>query len=183
MIAPGILPFLGDSSPEPTAFLGWLAANWPLVDKSFETLSQSCNKLSTGFETVGTTAAVLTASVALIQAELGDKSQDIQDRDVWTAIRNIQMSQGEAPSPAVLQQLVGLSDRNSRSELRLDDAESRLASVVQENDQKNCLLLQQLRGLADAFPCHVGPCKVLVNKFTSQGGANYGDLLDQCLNT
>jgi hypothetical protein len=50
---------------------------------------------------------------------------------------------------------------------------------VQENEQENWLLLQQLQGLAEAFPRHLGPPWVLVERFTSQGGSNYyGDLLE-----
>ncbi len=52
---------------------------------------------------------------------------------------------------------------------------------MQENEQENWFLLQQLQGLAEAFPRHLGPPWVLVERFTSQGGSNYGDLLERRL--
>jgi hypothetical protein len=63
----------------------------------------------------------------------------------------------------------------------LEDAEMQLTRVTQENDQKNRYLLQQLRGVADAVPRYLAPARFLVERFTSQGGTDYGDLLERRL--
>ena len=91
MLAPDSLPLFGGTDQEPSAFLGWLIVNWPHINKSFGDLSQLYSELSVGWRASGLNMDVLATSVALVRTELGNKSQDIEDRDVWTAIRNIRL--------------------------------------------------------------------------------------------
>ena len=88
-IAPRLLPPFEDLSTDPAVFLSWLMTNWPMVDTRFADLGHIYADLSNGLFYTAVDMEVLTALVALIWAELGDKSQDIQDLDVWTAIQNI----------------------------------------------------------------------------------------------
>ena len=120
---------------DPEAFLPWLVRNWPEVDRRFASLKRSCTEISLGWRSATSDLDVLNAAVALIRAEIGDRDEDTQDLDIWTAIRTTRLMQGGAGMTGLSAQVRDVTERCSQSELCLMDNETRLGAMSQESKQ------------------------------------------------
>ena len=171
---PRMLPLYDKSEEDPQAFLLWIASNWEMVNKRFGDLAQNHAALGLDCKAMSVDIDMSATALALLRSEMGARGDDIQDADVWAAIRNIRAARSDAESGHSTTQLLELKTRGDSTARKLED-------LTKDVDAHNDRMRTQLRGLAEAFPRHVGPCRTFVAKYTSRGSDDPGDLLEQRL--